>query len=108
MTRTLLVDPDRCRGDGLCVAVCPKQVLEIADKRARAVESRVRHCLACGQCMAVCMHDAIEVQALSRGDFPPLRPHGFPAEDFEAFLASRRSVRAFKDKPVHRELIDRI
>ena len=74
MTRTLLVDPDRCRGDGLCVAVCPKQVLEIADKRARAVESRVRHCLACGQCMAICVHDAIEVEV----DEPGLAAVPFP------------------------------
>ncbi|MBI5487795.1 MAG: nitroreductase family protein [Deltaproteobacteria bacterium] len=108
MTRAYKVDAKLCRGDGLCVAVCPKKVLEIADGKARAVERRVRHCLLCGQCMAVCIHDAIEVEGLSRADFPLLRRHTFTAEDFETFLAERRSVRTFKDQPVPRELLDRI
>ena len=57
-----------CKGCGLCVPVCPKDILYLADtvnrRGARAV--RVREdipCTGCGQCAAMCPDAALEVLA---------------------------------------------
>lgn len=55
MHRPLHVTNDDCyKGDGICVEVCPKDVLEMRDGKARTLEAAAVHCLRCGHCVAVC------------------------------------------------------
>ncbi len=53
------IDLDLCDGCGLCVEVCPADVVLI--KGAKACVSLDRHelCYKCGACLSVCMQDAI-------------------------------------------------
>ena len=102
-----IVDLDSCRGDGICVDVCPENVLEILDGKASTVESREEHCILCGQCVAVCPTEAIHMPTLP-DDLGELTASGFGYEEYLDFLRRRRSVRVFKDRPVERDLIDKI
>jgi nitroreductase len=59
--------------------------------------------------MAVCPNKAILIDGLSYdSDLFDLQPAGVDGESFFNFLASRRSVRVFRDQPVPPELLQRI
>jgi 2-oxoglutarate ferredoxin oxidoreductase subunit delta len=54
------INTEWCKGCGICVAFCPKQVLTLDDKdKARAVA--VENCIACKLCELRCPDLAIEV-----------------------------------------------
>jgi len=109
MTEQLhLVDLETCLGDGICADICPENCLEIIDEKAATVEERADHCILCGQCVAVCPTDSLQRPELPAQDFRDLAKLPFGYGEFLDFLTLRRSVRVFKDKPVERELIERI
>jgi ferredoxin len=106
------VDPATCSGCGTCADLCPAHAVEVAvidgKKRARSAPAFADGCIRCGQCVAACPTDSISVEGFSRQVLFPL-PEGAAGPDaFQALLASRRSVRVFKDRPVPRELLERI
>jgi len=58
---TLAVEPERCRGCGACIDVCPHRVLHL---EARRIAIRDRDaCMECGACLRNCPHGAITVRA---------------------------------------------
>jgi len=62
------IDSNRCKGCGLCVAVCPKKVLEIAtDVNAKgyfpAYQARPEDCIHCALCCSMCPDVAITITA---------------------------------------------
>ena len=100
----ITVDAARCKGDGLCVAVCPSGCLE-ADEQGGPVAADPAMCNACGHCVAVCPHDAL---THSRVDAAGVRENlrVWPdAAVVDAMLRGRRSIRVYKDKPVAREVL---
>jgi 2-oxoglutarate ferredoxin oxidoreductase subunit delta len=56
----VIIDEDRCKGCGLCVTSCPKQVLQMAEERFnvkgyRPVEkANPEACIGCATCATVC------------------------------------------------------
>jgi 2-oxoglutarate ferredoxin oxidoreductase subunit delta len=50
-----------CKGCGICVAFCPKQVLEM-DRDDKAVAARIEDCIACRLCELRCPDLAITVE----------------------------------------------
>lgn len=55
--KKLLVDTSWCKGCGVCVYFCPKQVLEI--KNGKIFIAREEDCIKCGQCELRCPDYAI-------------------------------------------------
>jgi ferredoxin len=103
-----LVNPETCKGDGICVDICPEDVLEIADGKAATVEGRVDTCIMCGQCVAVCPTESLQMPDLPAEDFRELAKLPFGYGEFFDFLRLRRSVRVFKDRPVEQDLTEKI
>ena len=107
------IDLQACNGCGLCAAICPMATMTLngdgKEKTAQVDPARAVNCMACGHCMAICPHEAISVAGLSyERDFFTL-PGGHPnLDDLESLLAGRRSVRAFKSRPVPPEILERI
>ncbi|MHC1789699.1 nitroreductase family protein [Solidesulfovibrio sp.] len=100
----ITVDAARCKGDGLCVAVCPSGCLA-ADAGGGPVVADAAMCNACGHCVAVCPHDALtHSRVAAAGMRENLRAWPAP-EVVDAMLRGRRSIRAYKDKPVPREVL---
>ncbi len=52
-----IVDLEKCEGCGSCAEVCPADVFEIEDKKAKVV--RPDDCLDCGACAEECPTQAI-------------------------------------------------
>jgi len=56
-----LIDRDWCKGCGICVALCPKDVLAL-DERDLVEVARPEKCICCQLCELHCPDLAIEVQ----------------------------------------------
>jgi 2-oxoglutarate ferredoxin oxidoreductase subunit delta len=56
------IDRDWCKGCGICVHFCPKQVLEL-DEEEKAFAARPEQCICCALCEMRCPDLAIEVVA---------------------------------------------
>lgn len=101
----LRVDETACIGCGLCSRVCPLQLIVrgAPGEMPQARKGKEEACIACGHCMSVCPVDALEVGALTRSRFRPVRRDVrlSPAEVLH-FLRTRRSVRAFREESVPR------
>jgi len=103
-----VVDYETCLGDGICAEICPEDILEMVDEKAATAEARADACILCGQCVAVCPTESLTMPQLLMEDFERLPKQPFDYEEFFDFLKLRRSVRVFKDKPVKRDVIQKI
>ena len=104
------INQEICSGCKLCIEVCPCNILGTDEsEEVYFIPERKSICLNCGQCMAICSSKAINVIGLSyANDFIDLPENNIDYNMFVDFLATRRSVRNFKDKPIPNEIIDKI
>ncbi len=106
------IDREKCDGCGLCVTVCKDFNLVIRDGVAELTGTPLFGCIACGHCMAICPHDAINVSGrtlLPENLFPlPGRDKAAGYEALMALFERRRSIREFQDRPVEPEVIKKI
>jgi len=58
---TLSLAVDKCIGCGDCVEVCPHEVFEVNEKKARIIKKDM--CMECGACALNCPTEAIKVNA---------------------------------------------
>lgn len=58
---SLKIDTAKCSGCGVCVQVCPHQVIEMREKRAAIRDLDL--CMECGACRMNCSMEAIQVEA---------------------------------------------
>lgn len=58
---TLKLDQEKCVGCGMCLTVCPHDVLSVTNGRAR-IEDRDA-CMECGACIRNCPTEAMTVRA---------------------------------------------
>jgi nitroreductase len=66
-------------------------------------------CISCGHCVAICPSGAITHANVPPGHIHTIRLENLPtSEQLTQFLAARRSVRAFSQKPVESDLIGQI
>ena len=65
MTGKIKIDPERCKGCGLCIEVCPKNSITISSKTNKMgyffAEPCGDGCTGCAICALICPDTAIEV-----------------------------------------------
>lgn len=60
------IDSNRCKGCGLCVAVCPKNVLELSEEINTkgyfpVYQARPEDCIFCATCCIMCPDVAVTI-----------------------------------------------
>ena len=60
MSVDIVIKEKRCKGCGICAALCPKQVLAISEL-GQVLVRNLEECIACGQCELRCPDYAIFV-----------------------------------------------
>ncbi len=65
MAGKIIIDSERCKGCGLCLTVCPNNVISISEKSNSKgyfpAQSTGANCTGCTNCAIVCPDCAIEV-----------------------------------------------
>jgi len=104
------VNQEKCKKCNLCIEVCPVNIIGIDNKGlVNFIHERESICLECGQCMAVCPTDAVKISKYTyENNFIKLPKNTVDYQKYIDFIATRRSIRNFKNKPVEKELIEKI
>jgi 2-oxoglutarate ferredoxin oxidoreductase subunit delta len=63
----LIITHKYCKGCNICVAFCPKKVLEL-DEVGKVYAKEPEKCISCGQCELRCPDYVIKVTKDNRGD----------------------------------------
>lgn len=105
-----LVNQEKCKKCKLCIDVCPVNMIGVdEDGLVNFIPERENICLECGQCMAVCSTDAVKIAKYTyENDFIDLPENNVTYQKYIDFISTRRSVRNFKNKPIEKELIEKI
>jgi nitroreductase/NAD-dependent dihydropyrimidine dehydrogenase PreA subunit len=106
---TITIDRSRCKKDGLCASVCPKNIFVQREKLTIPEVMDEEGCIACGQCVAICPQSAISHSEFPSTTIRPIQFEQMPTtEQVMTLLKTRRSIRAFRDKPLTNETIETI
>lgn len=106
------INQELCNNCGICGHVCPRHIPETIDKGDKQITmispERISLCMECGHCTAVCAKRAIHVESLNKEKFVSVQKIDVDDNQLLLLLGQRRSVRRYKEKPVPREIINRI
>lgn len=106
-----IVDPKKCKRDGICAAECPAGVIKKVSPEdyPEPTADFEKFCLSCGHCVAVCPHQALSLPWLTPEICHPIKPElTLTIGQAEQFLRLRRSIRNFRDKPVNRDKLNKL
>ena len=87
----VVLDPQKCRGAGLCEDVCPRNCYDVDRDRHCAAMPRSERCVQCGACIVQCPFDALRFENPS-GDI--LTPE--TVRNFKLNLIGKRLVKGVK------------
>lgn len=108
----VIIDYEQCSLCGLCVEVCKGGPLFIHNDQVCVDYTIFFGCIGCGQCAAVCPQRCIviegrELHGEDMVEMPP-RENWADYEQLYGLLLGRRSTRAFKNREVEAEVIQKI
>jgi nitroreductase/NAD-dependent dihydropyrimidine dehydrogenase PreA subunit len=107
----LTVDREKCDACGICVLECPATIIQLAEPGPFPawVEGGDEFCIVCGHCVAACPLGAIGLDGMKPEDCTMVRRDTLPtAEQVELLIRSRRSIRAYKEERVPREVLENL
>lgn len=100
----VIIDPELCKADELCVHECPLAVLTVEERgQVPTVHpKRTNYCINCGHCVAICPTGAITLSAFEGEKAAPFKKEELPEYGaVETLIKSRRSARKFKKEPLN-------
>ncbi len=107
----ITVEKQRCTKDAICAHVCPRAIIRLnkADGYPEMVPGGEMLCMRCGHCVAVCPNGALSHVDTPIGLATSIEEGlNITPQQTEQFLRSRRSIRHYLDKPVAKEIIERL
>ncbi|MDY0390979.1 MAG: nitroreductase family protein [Desulfobulbus oligotrophicus] len=108
MDLQFIVNPDLCIQCGACADDCPLRVIQMESGYPSLNPARVRLCIHCQHCLAVCPTGALSILGFKPEDSLPL-PESLPnAQQMIALIKGRRSTRRFLPEPLDPGLIEQM
>ncbi|MDQ1266208.1 MAG: hypothetical protein QG635_1360 [Bacteroidota bacterium] len=108
----IAIDYSLCNHCGICAEVCKDFSLIMENGKLIVSDNPCFGCIGCGHCMAICPFGAIQISGryISPDDIYSLNGHRNVSsyEQLMQLMQKRRSIREYKDKPVEKEIIDKI
>jgi len=106
----LKVNEETCTKCGACAEVCHIAIISFQDNGyPQITPEKEVSCSKCGACLIVCPSDSLVLQDIPLEQCPPIDPTLTVSFDrCVQLIKTRRSIRAFKDEPVSREVITRL
>lgn len=105
----ILIDATTCIGCLKCVKVCPSLVLMPSDGTSVPTVAHPESCCKCGHCAAVCPTSALHHEFFPPATIHPVDRAKLPSpESVLELCRTRRSNRAFSNRPIPSEYLDRI
>ncbi|NPA25320.1 MAG: hypothetical protein GXO34_05805 [Deltaproteobacteria bacterium] len=107
----ITIDEALCKRDGLCVAICPLQLILPADDGGVPAPGPEfsRWCIRCGHCVAICPTGALRHFRMGPEQCPEIDSKTGPGpEEIAALLRRRRSVRRFKAAVPERGVLEQL
>ena len=101
------INSTRCSSCGFCLDVCPNYVFALGEDRVTKVRYP-EQCCRCGHCVAICPENALIHEEMPAEKFENLPLTTISPETMRDLLLSRRSIRAYKEKSVPKELIEQL
>jgi nitroreductase/NAD-dependent dihydropyrimidine dehydrogenase PreA subunit len=106
----VIIDRQKCTGCGICISLCPYQVISLRDGRA---EHSGAPCFFCDHCRAACPAGAIDLVGLGshlglcsmEEKVNNVPPGAIDATALVALMRSRRSCRKYLEKAVPLEML---
>lgn len=104
----VIVIEDRCSLCGLCLTLCPLNILVKDSDTIRTVDPG--RCYYCGHCKAACPENALSFPEQDEQFFVPVLPAAemHQPEALMLRFRSRRTTRQFLRKPLAEDLIDKV
>ena len=106
------INQDLCKACGICSDICPRHIpvtVEEDTKKITMISSeRIDLCMECGHCTAVCPNCAIQVKCFNEEQFTAIKELDIDDQQLLSLMKQRRSIRRYKNKPVPRDIINRI
>jgi nitroreductase/NAD-dependent dihydropyrimidine dehydrogenase PreA subunit len=97
-----------CNSCKRCIICCPWNIFNEDNSGIPQIDNE-ELCVSCGHCIAVCEKNAISHSNFKSGIVNPINDKLIPSfEETLELIRSRRSIRAFLDKPVNDEQINHI
>ncbi len=105
------IDQSKCDRCGLCVADCPRNLIQL-DVGAAAFPyippEKEEICFDCQHCMAICPHAALSIGGRSLQQCMPIPGHLPDTTALQTLIKGRRSVRQFAKGDLAQDLIEHL
>jgi nitroreductase/NAD-dependent dihydropyrimidine dehydrogenase PreA subunit len=109
MTPSITTNKDLCNKCGICILTCPMGIYVRKSKDGSPETVDVSQCISCGHCVAICPRDAIIHSDFPKDKLKRINEQNLPSsEAVIELLRTRRSIRIFQEKPVEKEIIEKI
>lgn len=104
----IIVDRQTCNSDGICAAVCPARIIRMDEEGnyPGPTPDFQECCIKCGHCVACCPTGALRLDWLGPEECTPIKMElAVTSGQARQFLCARRSIRAFQEKTVPRDIL---
>ncbi len=102
------VDQDLCIGCESCAEDCPLLVLTMKAGAPAVISSRESMCIRCLHCMTVCPTGAVSIAGFTPEDCLQIAGKYPGADQVEALIRGRRSVRSYLDEAVDPAVMEQL
>ena len=102
------VDQEQCISCESCVDDCPLLVLTMDEGTPAVISDRASMCIHCLHCLTVCPTGAVSIDGFTSEDCLEMEDLLPEADQVEALIRGRRSVRSYLDESIEPAVMERL